>query len=99
MRAPEISIIVPVYQAEKWMRRCLDTIIVQSFVDWECILVDDGSTDDSGAVCDEYAARDNRFKVIHKENGGVSSARQVGLDIARGSYVIHADTDDYPPLL
>lgn len=82
MRAPEISIIVPVYQAEKWMRRCLDSIVAQSFADWECILVDDGSTDDSGAVCDEYAARDNRFKVIHKENGGVSSARQVGLDIA-----------------
>lgn len=96
MRAPEISIIVPVYQAEKWMRRCLDSIVAQSFADWECILVDDGSTDDSGAVCDEYASRDSRFKVIHKENGGVSSARQVGLDIARGTYVIHADPDDYP---
>lgn len=95
MRAPEISIIVPVYQAEKWMRRCLDSIIAQSFTDWECILVDDGSTDDSGAVCDDYAARDSRFRVIHKENGGVSSARQTGLDSARGTYVIHADPDDY----
>lgn len=95
MNSTVITIIVAVYQAEKWMRRCLDSIVAQSFTDWECILVDDGSTDGSGAVCDEYAARDSRFRVIHKENGGVSSARQTGLDNARGKYVIHADPDDY----
>jgi glycosyltransferase involved in cell wall biosynthesis len=95
MRAPEISIIVPVYQAEKWMRRCLDSIVAQSFADWECILVDDGSTDNSGRLCDEYAANDSRFRVIHQPNGGVAVARQTGLDVARGKYVIHVDPDDW----
>lgn len=92
---PKISIIVPVYKAEKYLHRCLDSILQQTFPDWECILVDDGSPDGSGAICDEYAARDSRFWVIHKENGGVSSARQMGLDAAQGGYVIHADPDDW----
>lgn len=92
---PTISIIVPVYKAELYLSRCIDSILSQTFQDWECILVDDGSTDNSGSICDEYAMRDSRFRVIHKENGGVSSARQAGLDFAKGIYVIHADPDDY----
>lgn len=95
MNNPKISIIVPVYKAEKYIRKCLDSIIAQTFSDWECILVDDGSPDASGAICDEYAAADSRFRVIHKENGGVSSARQKGLDTAVGEYIIHVDSDDW----
>ena len=72
---PEISIIIPVYKAEKYLRRCLDSVLSQTLSNWECILVDDGSPDQSGAICDEYAAKDSRFRVIHKPNGGVSSAR------------------------
>lgn len=92
---PKVSIIVPVYKAEKYLHRCVDSILAQTFTDWECILVDDGSPDGSGAICDEYAAKDYRIQVIHKENGGVSSARQSGMDAAIGEYVIHADPDDW----
>ena len=92
---PQVSVIVAVYQAEKWLRRCLDSIVNQTFLDWECILVDDGSKDRSGAICDEYAARDSRFRVIHQANQGLSVARQVGLDATKGVYVIHADPDDW----
>lgn len=92
---PKISIIVPIYKAEKYLHRCLDSILQQTFTDWECILVDDGSPDHSGAICDEYAKRDCRFKVVHKENGGVSKARQSGLEMAQGEYVIHVDPDDW----
>ena len=92
---PQISVSVAVYQAEKWLRRCIDSIVNQTFLDWECILVDDGSKDRSGAMCDEYAARDSRFRVIHQANQGLSVARQVGLDAAKGVYVIHADPDDW----
>lgn len=101
MTSPKISIIVPVYKAESPIRKCLDSIISQTFIDWECILVDDGSPDSSGAICDEYAANDCRFRVIHKQNGGVSAARQTGLDAVKGEYVIHADPDDWvePPML
>lgn len=95
MNKPIISIISPVYNAEKYMHRCIDSIIVQTLTDWELILVDDGSSDSSGAICDEYAARDSRIKVIHKDNGGVSAARQTGLEVANGEYIIHADPDDY----
>lgn len=73
----------------------MDSIVNQTFLDWECILVDDGSKDRSGAICDEYAARDSRFKVVHQANQGESAARQVGLDAAKGVYVIHADSDDW----
>lgn len=95
MTNPLISIIVPIYKAEKYLHRCLDSILVQTFTEWECILVDDGSPDNSGRICDEYAQKDGRFKVIHKENGGVSSARQAGTDIATGEYIIHVDADDW----
>lgn len=92
---PKISIIVPVYNVEKYLRRCLDSIVAQTFTDWECICVDDGSPDGSGKILDEYAAKDKRFVIIHKENGGVSSARNAGLDIARGEYVTFCDSDDW----
>ncbi|MEY8688016.1 glycosyltransferase family 2 protein [Bacteroides sp. AN502(2024)] len=95
MKNPVISIIIPVYNAEEYLRRCLDSFVAQTFTDWEVWLIDDGSTDRSGAICDEYADRDSRFCVIHKENGGVASARQAGVDNARGEYSIHADADDF----
>lgn len=90
-----VSIVVAVYNVEKYIRRCLDSLQSQTYINIEIILVDDGSTDKSGIICDEYAHKDSRFKVIHKENGGVSKARQTGLDTAIGDYVIHADPDDY----
>ena len=92
---PCISIIVPVYKAEEYLHRCVDSLLAQTFADFELILVDDGSPDNSGAMCDEYAARDSRVKVIHKTNGGVASARQCGIDNAAGVYTIHADPDDW----
>lgn len=91
----KISIIVPVYNAELYLQRCLDSILSQSFTDFEVILVDDGSSDKSGGICDEYAQRDSRIRVFHKENGGVASARQMGMDEAKGEYVIHTDPDDW----
>ncbi len=90
-----ISIIVPVYKAEKYLHRCVDSIFAQTFTDWELLLIDDGSPDKSGIICDEYAKRDNRIRVFHKENGGVSSARQKGQDEAQGEYTIHVDPDDW----
>lgn len=95
MENPKISIIVPVYNTEKYLRRCLDSISAQTFTDWECICVDDGSPDDSGSILDEYAEKDGRFVIIHKENGGVSSARNAGLDIARGEWIAFCDSDDW----
>jgi glycosyltransferase involved in cell wall biosynthesis len=92
---PNISIIVPVYNAEKYLHRCANSVLNQTFIDWECILIDDGSTDNSSKICDEYAKKDSRFHVIHKKNGGVSSARQLGLETAKGDYVIHVDPDDW----
>ena len=92
---PTVSIIVPVYKAEKYLHRCIDSILSQTFTDWECILVDDGSPDRSGAICDEYAQKDNRIRVIHKENGGVSSARNVGINNAQGIYITFVDSDDW----
>lgn len=79
-----ISIIIPVYNTEKYLRRCLDSIVAQTYKDFECIMVDDGSTDASGKICDEYATKDNRFKVFHNTNGGPSKARNFGIDKARG---------------
>ena len=90
-----VSIIVPVYKAEAYLHHCLDSILAQTFTDWELLLVDDGSPDRSGVICDEYAAKDDRIIVFHKENGGVSSARQKGQDEAQGEYTIHADPDDW----
>lgn len=95
MNNPSISVAVAVYQAEKYIKRCLDSIIAQTFSDFEVLLIDDGSSDSSGMICDEYAARDSRFRVIHKQNEGVSTARQTGLDAAKGTYIIYADPDDW----
>ena len=92
---PDISVIVPVYNVEKYIHRCIDSILAQTFTDFELILVDDGSTDSSGKICDEYSAKDNRVFVIHKENGGVSSARNSGLSKAQGQYVAFVDSDDF----
>lgn len=94
-KKPLISIIVPVYNVEKYIRRCVDSLINQTYKNLEIILIDDGSPDNSGAICDEYAKLDNRVKVIHKENGGVSSARNAGLDSASGEYIGFMDSDDY----
>lgn len=90
-----ISIIVPVYNTENYLTKCLDSIINQTYKNLEIILIDDGSTDNSGKICDKYAKRDKRIVVIHKTNGGVSSARNLGLKIANGSYIGFVDADDW----
>ena len=92
---PKISVIVPVYNTEKYLHRCIDSVLAQTYKDFELLLIDDGSKDSSGAICDEYAARDSRVKVFHKENGGVSSARNAGLAIASGDWIMHLDGDDW----
>ena len=92
---PLISIIVPVYNVEQYLPRCLDSILAQTFTDFEVIAVDDGSPDNCGQILDEYAQKDERIKVIHKENGGVSSARNAALDVAQGEYIGFVDADDY----
>ena len=89
-----ISVIVPVYNVENYIRECLDSILAQTVSSFELILIDDGSTDNSGRICDEYAQQDERIRVIHKENGGLSSARNKGLDEATGDYVCFIDSDD-----
>lgn len=91
---PKISIIVPVYNVEQYLPRCIDSILNQFFTDFELLLIDDGSKDRSGAICDKYADKDDRIRVFHKENGGVSSARNVGLDNARGEWLSFIDGDD-----
>lgn len=92
---PLISVIVPIYHVEQYLRRCIDSIIGQTYKNLEIILVDDGSDDGCPAICDEYARKDNRIVVIHKENGGVSDARNNGLDAAKGEYIGFVDPDDY----
>ncbi|WP_226038116.1 glycosyltransferase family 2 protein [Aquibacillus saliphilus] len=92
---PKISIIVPVYKVEPYIHKCIDSILAQTFTDFELILIDDGSPDRCGEICDEYANNDNRVKVIHKENGGVSEARNSGIDRAVGEYIIFVDSDDW----
>lgn len=91
----KISVIVPVYNTEKYLQRCVDSILAQTFTDFELLLVNDGSTDGSGAICDEYAQKDSRVRVFHKENGGASSARNLGLDNAKGEWITFCDSDDY----
>ena len=93
-----VSIIVPVYKAEKYIHQCIDSLLAQTYKNIEVILVDDGSPDHCGKICDEYAAKDCRVKVIHQQNGGVSVARQTGIDHATGEYSIHADPDDWVEL-
>ena len=95
MSNPKISVIIPVYNAESTLRRCVDSFLAQTFTDFECLLINDGSKDRSGEICDEYVARDSRVKVFHKENGGVSSARNVGLDNATGEWIAFVDSDDW----
>lgn len=95
MGGPKISVIVPVYRVERYLRKCLDSVVGQTYRNLEIILVDDGSPDNCGAICDEYAAKDSRITVIHKENGGVSSARNVGLAAATGEWIGWVDSDDW----
>lgn len=90
----DLSIIIPVYNVERYLLLCLDSILHQSSPSWECILVDDGSSDDSGKVCDEFAEIDSRFRVFHKKNGGVSSARNLGISKASARYISFVDADD-----
>lgn len=90
-----ISIIIPVYNVERYLPKCIESVINQSYSNLECILIDDGSCDSSGYICDLYAKSDNRINVIHKSNGGLSSARNAGLEMASGSYVMFIDSDDF----
>lgn len=92
---PKVSIIVPIYNTAKFLPRCIDSILAQTFIDFELILVNDGSKDNSGNICDEYAKKDSRIVVIHQENGGVSSARDKGLDVAQGEWISFVDSDDF----
>lgn len=92
--SPKITIIIPIYKVERYLPRCLDSVLNQTFADWSAILVDDGSPDNSGKIADEYAARDQRFVVVHKKNGGLSSARNAGLKCATGKYIMFLDSDD-----
>lgn len=92
---PKISVIVPVYNSGKFLHRCVDSILSQSFVNFEVLLIDDGSTDSSSIICDKYAERDSRLRVFHKENEGVSSARNLGIDNAKGEWVTFVDSDDW----
>lgn len=95
MPQPLVSIIVPIYKVEPYLRQCLDSIVNQTYTNLEIILVDDGSPDGCPQICDEYAARDKRIVVIHKENGGLSDARNAGLDICKGEYISFVDSDDW----
>lgn len=95
MNDVKISVIMPVYKVEKFIRKCLDSLLAQTLTEWELFAVDDGSTDKSGAICDEYAARDSRITVIHKENGGAPSARNAAIPKAQGEYLYFMDSDDW----
>ena len=94
MSNPKISVIIPVYNAESTLRRCVDSVLAQTFTDFECLLINDGSKDRTGKICEEYAAKDNRIRVFHRENGGLSSARNLGLDNAKGEWISFCDGDD-----
>lgn len=95
MKHYRISVVVPVYNVEKYLDECVQSILAQSYTEFEVILVDDGSKDESGAICDKYAQIDSRVRVIHKVNGGLSDARNVGVQQAKGDYIIFIDSDDY----
>ena len=92
---PKISIVVPVYKAESFLHVCVNSILAQTYTDFELILVDDGSPDDSGVLCDEFASSDDRIRVLHKKNGGVSSARNLGMSVASGEWLCFIDSDDF----
>lgn len=92
---PLISVIIPIYNVEVFLRECLDSVLDQTYRNLEIILIDDGSSDKCGAICDEYAGKDSRIKVIHKENGGLSDARNAGLDICTGDFISFVDSDDF----
>lgn len=92
---PSISIIIPVYKTEKYIRRCLDSVIYQTFTNFEVILIDDGSPDNAGSICDEYAQKDNRFIVYHKPNEGIAATRQYGVEQIKGYYTLQIDSDDW----
>lgn len=94
MQKPIISIIIPIYNAEKFVNRCLKSILSQTFREWEVILINDGSTDHSGDICDEYSKSDSRFRVYHKSNGGVSTARNLGVEKSCGEWIMFVDADD-----
>src|SRR5574344_1670943 len=92
---PLISVIIPIFNAEKYLNRCIDSIISQTYHNLEVILLDDGSTDNSGNICDEYALKDSRIRVIHQSNKGLVATRQVGISIAKGEYIAWVDSDDW----
>ena len=92
---PVVSVIVPVYKCEKYLKRCLNSILVQTITDWQAICIDDGSPDNSGKILDEYAAKDSRFVIVHKKNAGVSAARNDGIKKATGQYIHFLDADDF----
>lgn len=91
---PQVSIIIPVYNTEKYLTKCIESILKQDYTDFELLLIDDGSKDKSGLICDKYAKKDKRIKVFHKENGGVSSARNLGIEKSKGKYISFVDADD-----
>jgi len=95
IKKPKISVIVPVFNVQNYLKNCVDSILSQTFNDFEVLLINDGSTDNSGIICDEYAEKDDRIKVIHKKNEGVSAARNDGIKNANGSFLIYVDSDDY----
>lgn len=95
MKFPLISVIVPVYNVKTLLPRCINSLLSQKFTDYELLLIDDGSTDGSGDICDEYGKKDSRIKVIHKQNEGVSKTRNRGIDEARGEWITFVDSDDY----
>ena len=95
MTFPLISIIIPIYKVEQYLRRCLDSVVNQTYANLDIILVDDGSPDNCPQICDDYAAKDNRIAVIHKKNGGLSDARNAGLDICKGKFISFVDSDDW----
>lgn len=92
---PAISVIIPIYNVEKYLRRCLDSVKNQTFPDWEAICVNDGSPDNSAEILEEYAKKDARFKIVNKENGGLSDARNAGMAVASGKYILYLDSDDF----
>lgn len=94
-KSPQISVIVPIYNIERYLRQCIDSILAQTFTNFELLLIDDGSPDGCPAICDEYAKKDARIRVFHKPNGGLTSARNYGLDNAKGKWIMHIDGDDW----